>query len=291
MDWISDIDWGGILEGAGIIVLQLILIWIAYLIFKSIGKRMISRTFNRMQENGKMTGGRAKVLERLLLSVLSYVLVFIVIVVIFGIFNLPIGGLIAGAGVVGLAIGFGAQGLVSDIVTGFFILAEKWADVDDYIITAGVDGVVEEIGLRTTKIRDYDGILHFIPNRNIENLSNYSRGDMRALVEIGFAYNHDIDEAFRVAQEVCDNMTEDEEIVEGPNVDGVQTIDNHAIVLRVSAQTENMAQWGIQRKLFKALKEAFDENGIDMPYEYQVNVVRNEEAGQAQAKSLQEPGN
>lgn len=291
MDWISNFDWGGVLQGAGIIVLQLILIWIAYLIFKGIGKRMITRSFNKMQQNGKMTEGRAKVLERLMLSVLSYTLLFIVIVVIFGIFGLPIGGLIAGAGVLGLAIGFGAQGLVSDIVTGFFILAEKWADVDDYIITAGVDGVVEEIGLRTTKIRDYDGILHFIPNRNIENLSNYSRGNMRALVEIGFAYNHDIDEAFRVAQEVCDNMAEDAEIVEGPNVDGVQTIDDHAVVLRVSAQTENMAQWGIQRKLFKALKEAFDENGIDMPYEYQVNVVRNEQAEQVHAKSLQEPGN
>ena len=180
MDWITDFDWGGIVQGAGIIILQLILIWIAYLIFKGIGKRLITRTFDNMQKNGKMTHGRAKVLEGLMLNVLSYTLVFIVIVVIFGIFGLPIGGLIAGAGIVGLAIGFGAQGLVSDIVTGFFILAEKWADVDDYIITAGVDGVVEEIGLRTTKIRDFDGILHYIPNRNIENLSNYSRGDMRA---------------------------------------------------------------------------------------------------------------
>lgn len=160
MDWISDFDWGIILRGAGIIVLQLILIWIVYLILKSIGKRLITRTFDKMQQNGKMTEGRGKVLERLMLSVLSYTLTFIVIVVIFGIFGLPIGGLIAGAGVLGLAIGFGAQGLVSDIVTGFFLLAEKWADVGDYIITAGVDGVVEEIGLRTTQIRDYDGILH-----------------------------------------------------------------------------------------------------------------------------------
>src|SRR5699024_11319491 len=78
---------------------------------------------------------------------------FLVVVIVFGIFGLPISGLIAGAGVVGLAIGFGAQGIVSDVVTGFFILVEKWADVGDYIITAEIDGVVEEIGLRTTKIR------------------------------------------------------------------------------------------------------------------------------------------
>lgn len=278
MDWISDFDWGGILESTGVIILQLILIWIAYLVFKGIGKRLIIGAFDKMQENGKMSKGRAKVLEGLLLSVLSYTLIFIVIVVVFGIFGLPIGGLIAGAGIVGLAIGFGAQGLVSDIVTGFFILAEKWADVDDYIITAGVDGVVEEIGLRTTKIRDFDGVLHYIPNRNIENLSNYSRGDMRALVEIGFSYNDNIDKAFKVAQEVCDTIAkEDENIVEGPNVDGVETIDKHAVVMRITAQTKNMEQWGVQRELFKSVKEAFDENNIEMPYEYQVNVVKNEE--------------
>src|SRR5699024_2246059 len=275
MDWISDFDWGGILESTGVIILQLILIWIAYLVFKGIGKRLIIGAFDKMQENGKMSKGRAKVLEGLLLSVLSYTLIFIVIVVVFGIFGLPIGGLIAGAGIVGLAIGFGAQGLVSDIVTGFFILAEKWADVDDYIITAGVDGVVEEIGLRTTKIRDFDGVLHYIPNRNIENLSNYSRGDMRALVEIGFSYNDNIDKAFKVAQEVCDTIAEkDENIVEGPNVDGVETIDKHAVVMRITAQTKNMEQWGVQRELFKSVKEAFDENNIEMPYEYQVNVVK-----------------
>src|SRR5699024_3452965 len=141
-----------------------------------------------------------------MLCVLSYALGFIVVVVVFGLFGLPISGSIAGAGVVGLAIGFGAQGIVSDVVTGCFILVEKWADVGDYIITADIDGVVEEIGLRTTKIRDYDGVLHFIPNRNIENLSNYSRGDMRALVDMGISYNQNSDQVMQIAQDVCAQM-------------------------------------------------------------------------------------
>lgn len=278
MDWFLGINFAPILRSTGIIILQLILIWIAYLIAKSIGKRMISRTFANMKKRQKMTEGRATVLERLLLSTLSYTLLFVVAVVIFGIFGLPISGLIAGAGIIGLAIGFGAQGLVSDIVTGFFLLVEKWADVGDYIITAGVDGVVEEVGLRTTQIRGFDGVLHFIPNRNIANLSNYSRGQMRALVEMGISYNDNIDEAIKIAQGVCDHMAEnDENIVEGPNVDGVQTISDHEVVLRVSAQTANMMQWGVQRSLWKALKEAFDEHGIDMPYNHQVNLVRKEQ--------------
>src|SRR5699024_3583225 len=122
-----------------------------------------------IREKGKISEGRATVLERLMFSVLAYTLGFLVVVIVFGIFGLPISGLIADAGIVGLAIGFGAQGIVSDVVTGFFILVEKWADVGDYVITADVDGVVEEVGLRTTKIRNYDGILHYIPIRNIEN--------------------------------------------------------------------------------------------------------------------------
>lgn len=278
MDFISDINWAQILRDIGIILLQLILIWIGYLIAKSIGKRMILHSFEKVRKKGKVTEGRAAVLERLMFSVLSYTLGFIVVVVVFGIFGLPIGGLIAGAGVVGLAVGFGAQGIVSDVVTGFFILTEKWADVDDYIITGGVDGVVEEIGLRTTQIRDYDGVLHFIPNRNIENLSNYSRGQMRALVDMGISYNHNTDEVIRIAEDVCKQVAaEDEDIIEGPSVSGVEMIEGHQLVLRVSAQTKNMMQWGIQRNIWKALKEAFDENGIDMPYEHQVNVVKNKE--------------
>src|SRR5699024_8046361 len=144
----------------------------------------ICHSLDKLMEKGKITKGRAAVLERIMLSVLCYAFGFLVVVVVFGIVGFSISGLIANAGVVGLAIGFGGHGIVSDVVTGFFLLAEKWADAGDYIITADVDGVVEEVGLRTTQIRDYDGILHFIPNRNIENLSNYSRGDMRALVDM-----------------------------------------------------------------------------------------------------------
>src|SRR5699024_7462757 len=239
--------------------------------------KLIKRSFDKVREKGKISEGRAAVLERLMLSVLSYALGFIVVVVVFGIFGLPISGLIAGAGIVGLAIGFGAQGIVSDVVTGFFILVEKWADVGDYIITADIDGVVEEIGLRTTKIRDYDGILHFIPNRNIENLSNYSRVDMRALVDMGISYNHNADEAKNIAKDVCNKMADDEDIVEGPTVSGIEMIENQEMVLRVSAQTKNMMQWDIQRKLWKALKEAFDKNGIEMPSHHQVNVIKNQE--------------
>src|SRR5699024_12762163 len=137
MDIIENLDCTASVRQAVIIVLQLILIWIVYLIAKGIGRRMILRSFEKVRERGKVKECRAAVLERLMLSILSYTLGFIVIVVVFGIFGLPIGGLIAGAGVVGLAVGFGAHGCVSDVVTGFFILTELWADVVDYVIIGG----------------------------------------------------------------------------------------------------------------------------------------------------------
>src|SRR5699024_3701090 len=162
MEWFTNIEWADILRDIIIIIVKLFFIWIAYLISKSIGNKLIKRSFDKVREKGKISEGRATVLERLMFSVLAYTLGFLVVVIVFGIFGLPISGLIAGDGVVGLGIGFCAQGIVSGVVTGFFILFEKWAYVGNYILTADIDGVVEEIGLRTTKIREYDGVLHFI---------------------------------------------------------------------------------------------------------------------------------
>lgn len=269
-DWISGINWGLIIRNTGIIILQLIITWIGYLIAKGVGKRLIDRTFNQLKTREKLSEGRAATLERLMLSVLSYTLAFIVIVVIFGIFDLPIGGLIAGAGIVGLAIGFGAQGLVSDVVTGFFLLAEKWVDVGDVVTAAGLDGVVEEVGLRTTRLRGFDGTLHFIPNRNISTVSNLSRGNMRAMVDIAISYDDDIDKAMDVLREVCDKIVAEDEdgvIVDGPNVIGVQALNTSNVTIRIIGQTKNGEQYGVQRKLLKMIKEAFDENGIPAPHQ------------------------
>jgi len=277
-NWVDHMNWASIFKHAGIMVLQLIAIWIAYLIAKGIGKSYISKTFNRLKNKQKMSEGRAITLERLLQSMLSAALAFIIIVVVFGIFGLPIGGLIAGAGIIGLAIGFGAQGLVSDIVTGFFILSEKWIDVGDVITASGFSGVVEEVGLRTTQLRGFDGTLHFIPNRSISTVSNMSRGNMRAMVDIGISYDDDIDKAIDVLQGVCEKVAfEDDNIVDGPNVIGVQSLGSSDVVIRVIGQTKNGEQYGVQRKLLKAIKEAFDENGIDIPFPHQVHVMKKAE--------------
>ncbi|GAA0345954.1 small-conductance mechanosensitive channel protein MscT [Oceanobacillus oncorhynchi subsp. oncorhynchi] len=264
MDWIENINWEQILLDTGFILLKLIGTLIVFYIVRAIGKRFIRNSFSKAQVKKKMSAGRTKTLQSLTISTFSYALLFVTLVVILGIFDINATGLIAGAGVVGLAIGFGAQGLVSDVVTGFFLLLEKQVDVGDYVTAAGYDGVVEDVGLRTMQIRSFDGTLNYVPNREVTSLSNHTRGNMQALVDIVIPYSDNIDEAVGIIQTVCDEMKEmNSKIIEGPNVIGVQTFDTAAVTLRVIAKTEMMEQWAIERDLRKAIKEALDANQDD----------------------------
>lgn len=265
-----------ILAVVGTVILKLVIILIAYGIVKSLGTKLIKSLFERAEERQNLTRGRSKTLEKLVINIFTYTLMFFLfILVLENVFKVEATPILAGAGIVGLAIGFGAQGLVSDVVTGFFLLLEKQVDVDDYVTTAGFSGIVEEVGLRTTKIRDFDGTLHYIPNREISSLSNHSRGNMRALVDISISYDDNIDKAMMVLQKVCDRFAQEEEsIKEGPNVVGVQSLGDSDVVIRIVAKTENMEQWAIERKLRKAMKEALDANGIEIPFPHQVYIEK-----------------
>lgn len=273
--WLNGWTEGAFMLGLTMIVGQVVLAIIAFLMARSIGKRIITSSFTKMETQRNMSPGRVKTLQKLSINAFSYVLIFVFITIVISIFGLNPTGLIAGAGVVGLAIGFGAQGLVSDVVTGFFLLLEKQIDVDDYVTAGGVDGVVEEVGLRTTQIRAFDGTLHFIPNREISSVSNHSRGNMRALVDMSISYDDNIDQAIDVLQAACDHIAlEDSAIKEGPNVIGVQGLGDSDVVIRIIAKTENMAQWAVERKLRKALKEALDANNIEIPFPHQVYIEK-----------------
>ncbi|CQR47844.1 putative MscS family protein YkuT [Paraliobacillus sp. PM-2] len=256
------------------IAIKIIILIIAYAIVSPLGKKIITKALRRTMNKEKISEGRIKTLEKLLINIYAYLLIFIFITMLFGIFDLPLESLLATAGVLGLAIGFGAQGLVSDIVTGFFILLEKQIEVDEYVSTAGYSGIVEEVGLRTTKIRSFDGTLNFIPNRQMGGVSNHSRGTMRALVDIGISYDDNIDHAMSVLQKVCDEFQQDERFVEGPDVLGVQSFGSSDIVLRILGRTVNMEQWGAERDIRKRIKEEFDANGIEIPFPHQVNIMK-----------------
>ncbi|WP_244094322.1 mechanosensitive ion channel family protein [Jeotgalibacillus salarius] len=272
---LAEYEWGALFISIGIAALKIIGVIIIFMIAKAIGNRILSRVFAKYEHKENISVGRARTLESLTKNVLGYVLIFILIVTILQVVNIDVTALIAGAGIIGLAIGFGAQGLVSDVVTGFFILLEKQIDIGDYITTGSFSGICEEVGLRQTKIRGFDGTLHYVPNREITSMSNHSRGNMRAMIDIGISYDDDIDKAITVLQEVCDKVAEsNSNIVEGPNVVGVQELGSSDVVIRVIGKTQNMEQWSVERELRKEMKEALDRNGIEIPFPHQVYVQK-----------------
>ena len=205
-------------------------------------------------------------LSTILKSVLGYIIYFIGFLTIASQF-VDVTSLIAVAGVGSLAIGFGAQSLVRDVVTGFFIFFEDQYSVGDYISAGSFSGIVEAMGLRTTQIRDFNGDLHILPNGEISSVTNHSRGNMRAMVDVGIPYEEDIQRVLNILDRLCGQLAqENPSIVEGPYVLGVQELGESSVNIRLIAKTKNMEQWAVERLLRQKIKEAFDREGIQVPY-------------------------
>ncbi|WP_275898344.1 mechanosensitive ion channel family protein [Peribacillus alkalitolerans] len=253
---IKNIAWSSILLKSGKILLQIVAIYIGFIIVRGLGHKLTERAFSRVNQRKGISVSRAKTLESLTKNIIGYVLIFFLVVTVLQLFGIQATAILAGAGVVGLAIGFGAQGLVSDVVTGFFILLERQMDVGDYVTIGNFEGIVEEVGLRTALVRGFNGTLHYIPNRTITTLSNHSRGNMRALVDITVPASDNLDVAISEIQEICNEISKDNHsIMEGPRVLGVQTYGTSEVVLRVIAKVKNGEQSIVEAQLKKALHE------------------------------------
>jgi small-conductance mechanosensitive channel len=178
--------------------------------------------------------------------------------------------LVAGAGVVGIAVGFGAQDLVKDFLSGVFMLAEDQYGVGDIVDVGEAVGVVEGVTLRTTKIRDVEGTLWHVPNGEIRRVGNSSQQWARSLLDIGVAYGTDVDTAIEVIEAVAGAMAEEEgyrdKFLDAPDVWGVQSLSADSIDIRLVIKTEPGAQWAISRELRRRLKAAFDATGIEIPF-------------------------
>lgn len=267
----------------GIVLGKIVLIVIVLILMKvvvKIGNRFINGFFQKKTSNRfSIEERRAHTLSAILKSVYRYVVYFIGIITIVGSF-VDVTSLLAVAGVGSLAIAFGAQSLVEDFVTGFFIFLDDQFSVGDYVTLKNLSGIVENMGLRTTQIRDFNGDLHIIPNREISTVTNHSRGNMQAKVEVSIAYEEDIQRAIQVLEKLCSKMAkENDKIVEGPYVLGVEELGDSSINICITAQTKNMEQWGVERQLRQRIKETFDQEGIEIPYlkrvVYQQNVESN----------------
>lgn len=211
---------------------------------------------------------RIDTMKGLMKSSTKYIIYFIAFTTIIEFFGIKVSGLLATAGIGGLALGFGAQNLVKDIITGFFILFEEQFGVGNYVEINGVGGIVEEMALRVTKIRDFSGDLHIIPNGEISKVTNKSDGKMRALVGMTIAYEEDIDNAIKVLNESSEKLkNENQQIIEGPMVLGVDKLEDSGVTISILAKTTPMEQWSVERLMRKTFKEAFDKEGIEIPYQ------------------------
>ncbi len=267
--------WKAIGLGIGKIVFIFLL---SFLIIR-IGKGIIRNLFKRRRRGPfQITPRRETTLTKLLENALTYTVYFSAAIMMLETINIEVGALLAGAGIAGLAIGFGAQNLVKDIITGFFIIFEDQFSVGDYIKTSNFEGFVEEIGLRTTKIKSWTGLLHIIPNGSINEVTNYSIHNNVAVVDISIAYEGDIEAAEATIEELLQELPERyDEMVGVPELLGVQNLGSSDVVLRVVAEVIPMEQWSMARKIRKELKNRLDERGIEIPFPRLVMYSRQEE--------------
>lgn len=228
---------------------------------------LVQRLFFPDRRRVSIEPQKAKTLETLLQSTLRYLLYFIAGITILSTLGVKTESLLASAGIVGVAIGLGAQSLVRDVLTGFFLIFEDQFVVGDYIETSGFSGFVEEMGLRVTKLRDFSGVLHILPNSEISKVSNHSRGNRTALVDIAVAYTTDVADVQAILEAALADMPNQiDTIVEGPRVLGLVNMGPSEMVWRIWARTKPMQHWSTEREMRKALKIALDEAGLEPPY-------------------------
>jgi len=248
--------------------IKVALIIIASVLAVKFGRKLI-RKILKVNARGplQVSERRSNTLVKLLENVLAYVVFFIAVLTILPIFGVETKGLIVGAGVGGVALGFGAQSLVKDIISGFFILFEDQFSVGDYIRIQTFEGTVQSIGLKTTKIRSGTGELHIIQNGMITEVTNFSLHNAVALVDISISYEGEIEHAQAVIEEHLETMpARYEEMVKPPEYLGIQNLGPSEVTLRIASEVKPMTQFKISRAIRKEIKEILERNNIEIPY-------------------------
>jgi small conductance mechanosensitive channel len=287
------------LKVAGILVVALLAAWAARLAIGAAVRHLLER---RALAEGQLTADdlerRVRTLQRLAVRIAGALIGLIALLMILDQFDISIGPAIAGLGVVGIAVGFGAQTLIRDWLAGVFIIVENQYSAGDVVRISGVDGVVEDISLRRTTLRDLDGTVHTVPNGSIVVASNMTRGWARVNLDISVAYDTDIDRASAIIDDVGRSLTQDPEwrdrVIEAPTVKRVNALGDSAVTLKVLGQVHPAEQWAVAGELRKRILSAFAAGGIEIPFPHQVMVTRERPGGvpaarEPEATEPQEP--
>jgi len=251
----------------GIIAVSIILF---FLLRRAILPLITMTRKKQLQEKGEEAEKRVRTLSRIITGISLTIITITAIFMILEELGINIVPLLASFGIVGIAVGFGAQSLFKDLIAGFFILAESQYNVGDVIKIADVSGVVEQINLRRTIIRDLDGITHVVPNGVITVASNYTREWARVNLNIPVSYDTDIDHAIAVINRVCKEMYEDpawkDFMLKTPRVRWVDNLGDSAVEIKILGRTKPTKQWDVTGEMRKRIKKAFDEEHIEIPW-------------------------
>jgi small conductance mechanosensitive channel len=209
-------------------------------------------------------------MSSVLRSVTTGVIASVAAIMVLDVVGLPIAPLIASAGIVGVALGFGAQSLVKDFLSGIFLILEDQYGVGDLVDTGmGTTGTVEAVGLRVTRLRDGSGVVWYVRNGEILKVGNHSQGWSTGIVDVSVAYNEDIPKVQQLIGDTAAAMAEEEEwsekILEPPTVAGVESVTGTAVTIRVIVKCAPNQHWGVQRELRERIKTVFDREGVRVP--------------------------
>jgi len=225
---------------------------------------------NTQQIKDEAQGQRINTLFKILKNFASVTIIVVVIMLVLSELGIKIGPLIAAAGVVGLAIGFGAQTLVKDIITGLFVVLEGQVTIGDIVEIAGHSGKVETISIRTIRLRDVQGHLHVIPFSEVTTVTNITQDQDYHTFEIGVSYNEDVDDVIETLEKVGKDLQRDKDFKSKVNgeieVFGLDKFDDSAIIIKGRIPTVHKQQWAVRREFNRRVKIAFDKNGIEIPF-------------------------
>jgi small-conductance mechanosensitive channel len=255
-------------DGARVLGIWL-LAWFAYRVVRLTARRIELAVDDGDDSVTTLRERRGHTIAQLLRSVGRVVLVIIALLLTFNVF-IDIGPILAGAGILGLAVSFGAQSLVKDVISGFFILFENQFAIGDVIEIAGKSGLVEKMTLRVAVLRDGEGVMHVVPNSEIKVVSNKTRGWSRALVDVGIAYDEDIDRALGIIRDEVAQLATDRvwnlQLDGAPEVVGVESLGDSSVVIRTLIRTQPGSQWTLAREFRRRIKNRFDRDGVEIPF-------------------------
>ncbi len=275
-------------DGISSLVTILIILVVAVAL-REVVSSIVEYYLNRVEEgtSAPSRATRLKTFLPLAQRALSVILAVLVTLTVLSQFGINITPLLAGAGVIGLAVGFGAQTLVKDVITGVFILLEDTVAVGDVVSVAGQTGVVESVSIRTIRLRDLAGDVYVIPFSEVTSVVNMTKDYSFSIMEVGIAYREDVDEVIEVLKEIGAGMRADEaftaNILDDLEVLGLDRFDDSAVVIKIRIRVVRGMQWGTRREFNRRMKRRFDELGIEIPFPHTTLYFGEDKAGEAPA--------